>query len=83
MSYRKRNQLTRRLPTYHAKQRQCPNVLRRHHRHTTLASREGKSQPWCFNDCFKHSDLLKESTDDTCERSPNTCVKEQRSVPSI
>ena len=72
---RKRNQLIRRLSTYHAKQRQCPNSPKR----VTIDIRHGpkpRRSRSVNNDCLKHSDLLKVSTNARCEgtliESPDT-----------
>ena len=61
---RKRNQLIRRLPTYHAKQRQCLNSPKR----VTIdtAGPKPRQSRSVYNDCLKHSDLLKVSTSARC-----------------
>ena len=57
----KRNQLIRRLSTYHAKQRQCLNSPKRVTIDKARAEALKQSRS-VYNDCFKHSDLLKVST---------------------
>ena len=60
----KRNQLIRRLSTYHAKQRQCLNSPKR----VTIdkAGLKPRQSRSVYNDCLKHSDLLKVSTSARC-----------------
>ena len=62
---RKRNQLIRRLSTYHAKQRQCPNSPKRVTIDIRLGPKPRRSRS-VNNDCLKHSDLLKVSTNARC-----------------